>query len=76
MRALPCCVATFHSTHDAIHAEGACIERGVPGRLIPLPVQINADCGLAWRMEPGARPDFERVMDEEGIEAGYVDLVL
>lgn len=60
----------------AIHAEGACIERGVAGRLIPLPVQINADCGLAWRMEPAERPTFERVMQDEGIDAGYVDLML
>lgn len=76
MRARPCCVATFHSTHDAIHAERACTERGVSGRLIPLPVQINADCGLAWRMEPSERPMFERLMQDEGIDAGYVDLML
>ena len=76
MRARPCCVATFHSTHDAIHAERACTERGVSGRLIPLPVQISADCGLAWRMEPSERPTFERAMRDEGIDAGYVDLML
>lgn len=76
MRARPCCVATFHSTHDAIHAERACTERGVSGRLIPLPVQINADYGLAWRMEPSERPTFERLMQDEGIDAGYVDLML
>lgn len=76
MRARQCCVATFHSTHDAIHAERACTERGVAGRLIPLPVQINADCGLAWRMEPSERPTFERLMQDEGIDAGYVDLML
>lgn len=76
MRARPCCVATFHSTHDVIHAERACTERGVSGRLIPLPVQINADCGLAWRMEPSERPTFERAMRDEGIDAGYVDLML
>ena len=76
MRARPCCVATFHSTHDAIHAERACTERGVSGRLIPLPVQINADCGLAWRMEHSGRPTFERLMQDEGIDAGYVDLML
>lgn len=76
MRARPCCVATFHSTHDAIHAERACTERGVSGRLIPLPVQINADCGRAWRMEPSERPTFERLMQDEGIDAGYVDLML
>ena len=76
MRARPCCVATFHSTHDAIHAERACTERGVSGRLIPLPVQFNADCGHDWRMETSERPTFERALRDEGIDAGYVDLML
>ena len=26
--------------------------RGIPGRLIPLPGEITAGCGLGWRMLP------------------------
>ena len=26
------------------------METGIPGRLIPLPREISAGCGLAWRM--------------------------
>lgn len=29
-----------------------CMETGIPGRLIPLPREISAGCGLAWRMRP------------------------
>lgn len=76
MRARPCCIATFRSTHDAIHAESACRAGGVSGRLIPLPVQIHADCGLAWRMERDARAAFEAAMAEAGIECACVDMVL
>ncbi len=31
-------------------AEKLCIREGIPGRLIPLPTEISAGCGLAWRM--------------------------
>ena len=30
----------------------AAMETGIPGRLIPLPREISAGCGLAWRMRP------------------------
>ena len=34
--------------------EDYCHEQKIPGRLIPLPQEISAGCGLAWRMLPGA----------------------
>lgn len=54
-------VATFGSTFDALEAERCCREAGVPGRIIPLPTHLSAECGLAWRMpaEPSARASFE-----------------
>lgn len=41
-------VAAFNSTHDAIAFEDYCHSNGIPGRLIPLPREISAGCGLAW----------------------------
>ena len=32
--------------------EDYCHEHGIPGRMIPLPQEISAGCGLAWRMRP------------------------
>jgi hypothetical protein len=34
-------------------AESLCRELGIPGRIIPLPGTIRADCGLAWLLAPG-----------------------
>lgn len=45
-------IITFLSTHDAMAMESTAHERGIPGRLIPLPSQISAGCGMAWRMLP------------------------
>lgn len=41
-------VITFHTTAEAMAAERYCKEQGIPGRLIPVPRQISAGCGLAW----------------------------
>ena len=40
-------VVTFHTTADAMAMEKACRELDVPGRLIPVPGEISAGCGLA-----------------------------
>ena len=44
-------VFTFHTTTDAMAAESLCKDLG--GRMIPVPGEITADCGLAWCAEPG-----------------------
>ncbi len=53
-------VASFASTFDALEAERLCRAASVPGRIIPLPAQIRADCGLAWVLpaEDAARQAF------------------
>ena len=42
-------VLSFHTTLEAMEWEKQCAECGVPGRIIPLPREISAGCGLAWR---------------------------
>ena len=46
-----CLVVTFDATAAAMAAEKYCLERDVPGRLIPVPREITAGCGLAWKAE-------------------------
>lgn len=43
-------VFTFYTTTDAMAAESLC--KGLGGRMIPVPGEITADCGLAWCAEP------------------------
>ena len=40
---------TFHTTAGAMAMEKRCRAAGLAGRLIPVPREITADCGLAWR---------------------------
>ena len=43
-------VLTFRTTAEAMAFETRCMETGMPGRMIPVPREITAGCGLAWRM--------------------------
>ena len=45
-------IITFKTTTAAMAMEDYCHEHGIPGRMIPLPQEISAGCGLAWRMRP------------------------
>lgn len=52
-------VVAFDSTHEALICEQMCKEQDIPGRLIPTPVEIKADCGLAWTMLATEKESFE-----------------
>ena len=45
-------VLTFSTTTAAMAMEKKCRENSIPGRLIPVPREITAGCGLAWRISP------------------------
>ena len=40
-------VVTFHTTAAAMAMEALCKEQSLPGRLIPTPRELTADCGMA-----------------------------
>ena len=44
----PALVLAFASTAQALATEKYCQEHQLPGRLIPVPKEITAGCGLAW----------------------------
>lgn len=63
----PALIITFASTTDAMGAERYCAERGLPGRLIPVPKAIHAGCGLAWKAPEGENERFAQAFDREGL---------
>ena len=48
-------VMTFHTTTEAMAAEKQFQDQGVPGRMIPVPREITAGCGLAWSAPADSR---------------------
>ena len=49
----PALVITFPTTAAVMGCESLCIERGLPGRTIPVPGEVAAGCGLAWKEVAG-----------------------
>lgn len=43
-------IITFHTTTEAMAMEKYCATHAIAGRLIPLPREISAGCGLAWKI--------------------------
>ena len=48
----PTLIITFATTTQAMAMEAFCASRGLPGRLIPVPREITAGCGLSWKAQP------------------------
>ena len=61
-------VITFHTTSDAMAMEKMCKANGAPGRIIPVPREISAGCGLAWCAALDERDVIARAMKQAGIE--------
>ena len=63
----PALVVTFHTTTAAMEAEAFCQARALPGRIIPVPREITAGCGLAWKAPPEAEEDLAAALGGAGI---------
>ena len=61
-------VITFHTTADAIAFEKACKANGKPGRMIPVPREISAGCGLAWATVPSEKEGMNHLLTDIDIE--------
>ncbi len=58
-------VITFESTQEAMKMEKICGEKGATGRLIPVPTEISAGCGLCWCSNEGQRDILEQLLERE-----------
>ena len=63
----PKAVVTFATTSDAMAMEAAAREHGIPGRIIPVPTEIDAGCGLAWCAEASERAQLEEQIEQFGL---------
>ena len=60
-------VVTFSATSDAMAMERYCLAHELPGRLIPIPREIHAGCGLAWKTLPEEKEHFMSALEDAGI---------
>lgn len=62
----PALVISFTTGTDATAADRYCRQHGIEARIIPLPTQISAGCGLALK----APPDLEKMLPLQLSAAG------
>ena len=61
-------VISFNRTVDAIATEEYCLKNSIEGRLIPLPKEISAGCGLAWKCNINNKLIMARTLSTINIE--------
>ena len=64
------CVVTFRAM------ESACLEAGLPGRLIPVPRAVTAGCGVCWAAPPEARTALEELVIEKHLDVDGIYAIL
>jgi len=60
-------IVTFHTTADAMAMEKACKGKSA-GRLIPVPRELSAGCGISWCSALTERTIVEQILSDAGIE--------
>ena len=64
-------LVTFHTTAGAMEMEKRCKAANIPGRLIPVPRSITADCGMAWRAEVELREMLKKLTENLDVDGFY-----
>jgi hypothetical protein len=69
------CLATFDTTHMALFFEKTCRNSGLNVRIVPVPRQISASCGLACSYICDDEKLIKNIVAEKEIEvSGYYRL--
>ena len=70
-------LVTFYTTAGVMALESACKAAGLPGRIVPVPRSITADCGMAWSAPAAERRRLEHAAEDHGLAlAGVYELLL
>ena len=63
----PTLVITFATTTQAMAVEKYCMDNGLPGRIIPVPREITAGCGLSWKAAPEDQAVLSEALKDSGL---------
>lgn len=72
---VPSLVVTFPTTAAAMACEECCQRRGLGGRMIPVPGQVAAGCGLAWKTVPEAWDELAAALVADGVPVEAMTVV-
>lgn len=61
------CIATFETTHMAITFEKNCRKAGLAVKIVPIPREFSASCGLACRFPCSDMENIKKICAEKNI---------
>jgi hypothetical protein len=61
-------VITFRTTTESMAMEKLCKENAADGRMIPVPREISAGCGLAWAADPEEKENLLALMEKAHLQ--------
>ena len=61
-------ILSAESTHLMIQLEKNLLGKNIPCRVIPLPTEISANCGLAVRVETEYTDEIKKIVEVEKIK--------
>ena len=64
----PTLIITFATTTQAMAMEKFCLQQALPGRLIPVPREITAGCGLSWKARPEEKAQLITAMTAANVK--------
>jgi hypothetical protein len=64
----PALIITFATTTQAMAMESFCARENLPGRLIPVPREITAGCGLSWKARPEEQERLLAALQQAGMK--------
>jgi len=62
------CLATFDTTHMALRFEKVCRQAGLAVKIVPVPRELSASCGLACRYPCEAGESVTSLVKEHHID--------
>lgn len=70
-------VVTFATTAQVMRCETICQKEQLEGRIIPVPKEITAGCGLAWKAHLEDRQNLEQALKDNGVRPeGVHEIIL
>ena len=63
-----CLVITFHTSSDAFAFQALCKKQDIEGRLISIPHELSASCGMAWRSPASLEPFIQQLVEANSSE--------
>lgn len=66
---------TFFTSAEAMATEQVCINNNISGKLVTIPREISANCGIAWRSETKDEEKLRQLLEENDIEWEFIKII-